>query len=173
MLSSLVLTLAEIQFDTDAVSSTLSSNGIDINDRKTIFIFVGAVVAMLIVILVIISTGWTIFSKADQYGIAFLIPIWREVVTARIAGYHPAVGLLLLIPCVSPIVAIMLIFGIAKRFDHGPVYALCLLLFPYLFFPIMAFGDSEYIGAELDAARDGTPNQGNRKVVRRRDDDDE
>jgi hypothetical protein len=107
--------------------------------------------------IVMIVSLWNIFEKAGEPGFAALIPVWREMVIAKIAGYHPALGLSFfagIVPCIGGLFALVMsvIFtlGIAKRFGKEGGFAVGLILLPLIFLPMLAFGDARYIGNQID-----------------------
>ena len=54
--------------------------------------------------------------------------------------------LLLLIPFVNFIVGIIIINKISKSFGYGIGFTLGLIFVPLIFYPILAFGRSRYLG---------------------------
>ena len=53
----------------------------------------------------------------------------------------------MLIPFVNFVVAFLMSDGIAKRFGRGTGFAVGLLLLPFIFYPILAWGENRYRGA--------------------------
>lgn len=51
------------------------------------------------------------------------------------------------VPCVNFVVMIMLYFKLAKVFGRGMGFGFGLLFLPFIFLPILGFGDDRYIGA--------------------------
>ncbi len=54
--------------------------------------------------------------------------------------------ILLFIPVVNLVVSILALVGLAKNFGKGGGTVAGLLLLPVIFYPILGFGDAEYIG---------------------------
>lgn len=54
--------------------------------------------------------------------------------------------LLFLVPFVNVLMIFLIIFQMAKVFGKGFLFGLGLLFLPVIFFPVLAFGDSRYIG---------------------------
>jgi len=53
---------------------------------------------------------------------------------------------LFLIPLVNIVFAVIVYIDLAKSFGQGVGFAIGLLLLSIVFFPILAFGDSRYLG---------------------------
>lgn len=92
------------------------------------------------------------FTKAGQPGWAFLIPIYDIIVMLQIVGKPLWWIVLFLIPGVNFVMAIILVFLLAKSFGKGPGFALGLIFLGIIFLPILAFGDARYQGPALPAA---------------------
>jgi hypothetical protein len=50
-------------------------------------------------------------------------------------------------PVVNIIVSILMAVGVANNFGKGGGFAAGLIFLPIIFYPILAFGDSAYVGA--------------------------
>lgn len=104
---------------------------------------VGGIVGAVVGLLIIISL-WKIFAKAGQPGWAAIIPIYNYYIWCKIVG-RPGWWVLLLIVC-FPIFFIILCIDLAKSFGHGVGFALGLIFLGIIFFPVLAFGGSQYRG---------------------------
>ena len=104
------------------------------------------------VMLFYIAAMWKVFTKAGQPGWAAIVPIYNAVVMIQIAGKPIWWILLYLIPVVNIVVSIIVIHNISKNFGHGAGFTLGLIFLGFIFFPILAWGDSQYIGPNA-----GTP----------------
>jgi hypothetical protein len=91
-----------------------------------------------------IATMWKVFEKAGKPGWASIIPIYNTIVLLQIAGRPVWWILLLLIPLVNIVIAIIVHIDIAKAFGHGVGFGWGLALLGLIFFPILAWGDSQY-----------------------------
>ena len=99
---------------------------------------------MLAFIVLMIATGWKIFTKAGKPGWASIIPIYNTIVMLGIVGkpWWWVIGFM--IPFVNFILAIVLCVLLAKVFGKGIGFAIGLILLPFVFGPILAFGDATY-----------------------------
>lgn len=101
----------------------------------------------LLVLAVIVAALWKVFTKAGKPGWAAIIPVYNTMILAEIVGKPAWWGLLPYIPFVGIIFAIMLMIGLAQSFGKSTGFAVGLILVPFVFLPILAFGDSRYLGA--------------------------
>jgi len=109
-----------------------------------IFIFIFSVLLLVLV------SYWKIFEKAGRKGWEGIIPIYNNWVMAEIVGKPGWVGLLVLIPYLGFVVALYLIYLLSKSFGKGVLFALGMVFLPFIFFPILAFGDDKYLGPPED-----------------------
>ena len=116
--------------------------------------FLGIVLVISIIIVILQIAGmWKVFTKAGEKGWKCIIPIYNLVILFRISGLSPWIicGYLLgFIPLVGWIVALgILIYqcnSLAKSFGKDIGYTIGLLILPTIFYMILGFGKSEYIG---------------------------
>lgn len=104
-----------------------------------------AVIIYLAVVVLMIVSIWKIFEKAGQPGWASIIPIYNILVMLRVAGKPWWWILLFLIPVVNFVFVIMMYHGISTKFGNGGGFTVGILFLPFIFLPILAFGDSKYI----------------------------
>ena len=113
-------------------------------------------------------TNWGIFSKAGKPGWAILVPFYNAYIMSEIAfgnaNYFIAVMFLWVIAYIgrvtgmeiistlvrlaSLVLCIIYCFKISKAFGKSGGFAVGLVLLPLIFFPILAFGNVEYIGPQ-------------------------
>jgi hypothetical protein len=96
------------------------------------------------IIVVMIVGMWKVFEKAGKPGWASIIPFYNLYVLTEIAGRPILWFILLLIPCVNIVAHIVISIDIAKNFGKDTVYAIGLILFPFIFWPLLGFGDAKY-----------------------------
>ena len=102
------------------------------------------IVCYLAVLFVVIGGMWMTFSKARQPGWACIIPIYNIYVMTQIAGKPGWWTLLFFIPLVNVIIAIMVLHGISTNFGRGVGTTLGLIFLPFIFYPILGWGDAKY-----------------------------
>ena len=107
-------------------------------------LIIGLVYAGFIVLLC--TSQWTIFQKAGKPGWKSLIPVYSTIVLLKIIG-KPWVWLfLLLIPGVNIIWTIWMMNLLSKSFGKNEGFTVGLFLLSPIFYPILAFGNSKYLG---------------------------
>ncbi|HXH37246.1 MAG TPA: DUF5684 domain-containing protein [Thermoanaerobaculia bacterium] len=104
----------------------------------------GMMIVWLAVVLIMVISMWKIFTKAGKPGWAAIIPIYNLIVMLEIACKPIWWFILMLIPIVNIIIIIILLVEIAKRFGKGVGFAIGMLILPFIFYPMLAFGDSKY-----------------------------
>jgi len=87
---------------------------------------------------------WKIYVKAGKPGWAAIIPIYNILVQLEIVGRPWWYLLLMFVPLVNVVIAIMIIFDLAKVFGKGTGFGFGLLFLSFVFIPVLAFGDAQY-----------------------------
>ena len=100
------------------------------------------------VIVLIIAGMWKMFVKAGEPGWAAIIPIYNSIILLKICNKPIWWFILLLIPCVGIIFSIIILVELAKSFGKTPVYAVGMILLPFVFIPMLGFGKAQYIGTK-------------------------
>jgi hypothetical protein len=100
----------------------------------------------LAVMVVILAGFWKVFTKAGQPGWAAIIPIYDLIVLLQIVRRPLWWIVLLFIPLVNVIVGIIVMVDLARVFGKGIGFGVGLLLLPFIFFPVLGFGDAKYQG---------------------------
>lgn len=109
-------------------------------------VIVGAI--GLVLVLVMIAGYWRVFAKAGQPGFLVLIPIVNLIVLFIISEQPWWVIILLFIPVLN-IVALVLIYnGVAQRFGQGLGFALGIIFLPFIFIPLLGFGDYQVVNSK-------------------------
>ncbi|MCJ2164943.1 MULTISPECIES: DUF5684 domain-containing protein [unclassified Pseudodesulfovibrio] len=103
----------------------------------------GTLIYLVILIAVVIGL-WKMFEKAGEYGWACLIPFYNLWVLNRIGGkeWYWFVGYF--IPVVNLVLLLLLSFAIAKKFGLPIIFGVGIFLLPFVFYPILGFGDARY-----------------------------
>lgn len=111
-------------------------------------------IASVIGIIQIIAM-WKIFTKAGEKGWKCLIPIYNFVILFKISGLSPwliLVFLAAIIPFIGWLAPIamnaILSYKLAKSFGKDTGWAVGLYFLPSIFYLILAFGKSEYVGPD-------------------------
>ena len=100
---------------------------------------------LVIWVLVIISF-WKIFEKTGKKGWESIIQIYNILMLLEIIGKPWWWILLLLIPGVNIIFGIWMFNLLSISFGKTEGFTVGLVLLPFVFLPILAFGDDQYRG---------------------------
>lgn len=100
----------------------------------------------LAVFVLVFASLWVIFTKAGQPGWAAIVPIYNIVVLLQIVGRPVWWVVLMLIPIVGFIIGILVALDLAKSFGKGAGFGIGFVLLPFVFAPMLAFGDARYQG---------------------------
>lgn len=98
----------------------------------------------LAIVVVVLAGLWKTFEKAGQPGWGCLIPIYNIYLMTQIAQKPGWWVIMFIIPLVNIIFGVMMYNEIAKKFGQGVGFTIGLLLLPFIFFPILGFGDYSY-----------------------------
>ena len=116
--------------------------------------FLGIAIVISLVIAILQLAGmWKVFTKAGEKGWKCIIPIYNMVILFKISGLSPWIifGYLAgIIPFVGWLVALGISIyqcnSLAKSFGKDVGYTIGLLFLPTIFYMILGFGKSEYVG---------------------------
>jgi len=121
------------------------------NGAAGLIIFLVAVLIWLVMVALIVFMFvclWRIFTKADEPGWSAIVPLYNTIQMIRLAGKEIWWIALLFIPGVNLVVSIMIMIAFAKAFGKSEGFGVGLALLPFVFFPILAFGNAQYIGTK-------------------------
>jgi hypothetical protein len=118
--------------------------------------FFAAFALVFVVIGLVTLVGmWKVFAKAGQPGWAVLIPVYNFIVLLRIAGlpwYWVFTPLIILIPILGAIAYLAWVVWvhhrISTRFGQGVGFTIGLTLLGPIFWLILGFGSSKYLGEQ-------------------------
>lgn len=96
-----------------------------------------------------IIAAWKVYIKAGQSGWAAIIPIYNIYILMRIIGRPGWWVLLFLIPYVNLAISIVVVIDLAKSFGRSVKFAILgLLLFPFVGYAMLAYGEDKYLGPQ-------------------------
>ncbi|MBO9676201.1 MAG: hypothetical protein J7577_22365 [Sphingobacteriaceae bacterium] len=115
---------------------------------------VGGIIYLAVIVIAIIGM-WKTFEKAGKPGWAAIIPIYNLIILLEIVG-KPIIWILwLIIPCVNIVFAIWLYNLVSKSFGKSEGFTVGLVILPFIFWPILGFGDAKYLGPSAAEAQNG------------------
>ena len=129
-----------------------------------------AVVINFLLGLVVLVSTWRVFTKAGRPGWAAIVPIYNLVVLCQIADRPAWQGVVLFfsgtltrlvilfvdpgnlaaLPIAMALAGVTLglwllaSYALAGKFGKSRAFAIGLIVLPFVFFPILAFGDAKY-----------------------------
>ena len=118
-----------------------------------------ALVYLAIVVLLIASV-WIVYTKASQPGWACLIPFYNIWVLLKIVGRPGWWLILYFIPFVNIVIWIIVAVDLSHSFGKGGGFAVGLILLPFVFYPILAWGDATYEGPAASGGTAPSPQSG-------------
>jgi hypothetical protein len=111
-----------------------------------VFTFYQVIKKLFVDNILMTASIWKFFTKAGQPGWASLIPIYNLIKLLKIVG-RPLWWIVLFIIPLANIVAIIIVYiDLAQSFGKGTGFGIGMLLVPFVFLPMLAFGDAEYEG---------------------------
>ena len=119
-------------------------------ENNMIYLIILGIILIGVLVFSLISLA-KIFKKANRSGISAIIPIYNIIVLLEITNYTKWYILLYFIPGANIIIHLMIMMKLSKLFKKGNAFGFGLTFLPFIFFPILAFNDSEYIGINLVA----------------------
>jgi hypothetical protein len=140
MISSLLYTFADysydIIYDVDGTDSEMSAS-----------VVVAIILAVIAFVIFMIAAMWRVFEKAKKPGWAAIVPFYNTYVMLKIVGRPGWWLVLYFIPFVNFIVALIVMYELAKVFGKDIGYAVLLVLLPIIGWPLLAWGPAKYKGA--------------------------
>ncbi len=105
-------------------------------------------VVLLIISLIMIVSLWFIFRKAGRPGWASIVPFYNNYVLYDITWGQVWMSLLLLIPVANSVIQIITSVKLCNAFGKGGGFIVGMIFLPVVFYPILAFDSSAYIGVD-------------------------
>ena len=84
------------------------------------------------------------FARADKPAWAVIVPVYNLMVLSEVGGKPAWWGLLFLIPLAGLVFAAIVTINVATDFGRSIGFGVGLLLSPFVFYPLLGFGDAEY-----------------------------
>src|SRR5258708_7242778 len=104
----------------------------------------GIAVVYFAVLILMVGAFWKVFVKAGEPGWAAIVPIYNLITLLKIAGKPAWWFLLMLIPLVNIIILIIVAIAVAKNFGKETGFGIGLAILPFIFYPMLAWGDATY-----------------------------
>jgi F0F1-type ATP synthase membrane subunit a len=99
-----------------------------------------SLIVLGLVVLLIIAM-WKVFERAGEPGWAALVPIYNLYILTRVAQISGWWILAAFIPLVNILFCFTTSINVAKRFNRGTLFGVGVALLPFIFYPMLAWGD--------------------------------
>lgn len=99
-------------------------------------------------IALLLVSQWIIYQKAGQEGWAAIVPIYNYIILLKIVNKPTWWIFLMLIPIVNIVIGIILIHRLSLSFGKDVGFTLGLIFLSFIFYPLLAFGDAQYVGID-------------------------
>lgn len=112
---------------------------------------IGMIIIVIAILIVTIVSMWKLFQKAGREGWEAIIPIYNSYVMTQLVNKPGYWVILMLIPYVGMIWSIWVLNLFVKGFGKDSGYTVGILFLPFIFLPMLAFGDAKWQGTpEID-----------------------
>jgi len=101
----------------------------------------------LAVVILCIAGAWKMFKKAGKPGWGCIIPFYNTYLMTQIGGLPIVWFILTFIPIANIVAAFVIAIAIAKSFGKGGGFGVGIVFLPFIFYPVLGFGDAQYKGA--------------------------
>ena len=109
-------------------------------------LIIGILLFSLGAVILSIASMWTIFNKAGKPGWAAIIPIYNMVILLEVVGKPVWWIILMLIPFVNLVIIVIVYHNLSLSFGKDVGFTIGLVMLNFIFLPLLAFGDSKYLG---------------------------
>ncbi|MFW6129756.1 MAG: DUF5684 domain-containing protein [Atribacterota bacterium] len=99
----------------------------------------------IVIIILVIAAFWVIFEKAGYPGWGAIIPIYNIYLMVKVADRPGWWTILYFVPLVNIIISIIVDIDIAKNFGRSVLFGIGLFFLTFIFAPIIAFSDDDYL----------------------------
>jgi len=113
-----------------------------INLLINLFIFI--IILILIYSLILMIGGKKLFKKSGKNESGALIPILNLFTALEIADMSTFYGILLFFPITNIFILFVMMYKIGKSFNVKFLFKIGLIIFPFIFYPLLSFSDKQY-----------------------------
>lgn len=103
-------------------------------------------VITLAISIVVLVGFWKVFEKAGKPGWGAIVPFYNLYCLFDMSFGTGWLFLLTFVPCVNVVMIIIMYIKLATAFDKGIGFGIGILFLPYIFIPMLGFGDAQYVG---------------------------
>lgn len=118
------------------------------SDNGSVALAIIFIVFVLALVALMIISFWKIFEKAGKSGWAAIIPIYNIVAWCEIINKPGWWALLMMIPYIGIIWQVWATNLLVKKFGKDEGFTVGCIFLPFVFYPMLAFGDAKFEDAE-------------------------
>ncbi len=104
------------------------------------------IIFQLVWCVVILASLWRVFEKAGRPGWFAIIPFFNLYIMTRVGGLSGWWFVGSLIPFFGIIAHCYIVYKVGGNFGKGMLFVIGLILLPFIFYPILACSDVNFIG---------------------------
>ena len=108
----------------------------------------GSIILWLIIAVFYIIVMWRVFVKAGKPGWGCIIPIYNFILLLEMVNRPLWWVILYFIPFVNIVIYWIVMIDLAKAFGKDTGFGIGLIFLSFIFLPILAFSDAQYVGVE-------------------------
>lgn len=101
-------------------------------------------IIVLAILVAMLASLWKIYEKAGEEGWTSLVPFYNMWVWIHMVGRPAWFIILCFIPIANIYAACALINDVSKGFGKGIGYTLGIIFLPFIFLPLLGFGDAQW-----------------------------
>ena len=123
--------------------------GYNSNVDQFVFLKIGVIVLLIGVFVLFLISYMRVFKKANRNPITALIPFYNIFPLLEICNLPKMYFVFLIIPGVNLIYYYQVTQVLAKLFKRQKTFGIGLFILPFVYYPILAFSKSEYVGINI------------------------
>ena len=102
---------------------------------------------IMLALAVLVLVGlWKVFVKAGKPGWGAIVPFYNAYCLFEMSFGNGWLFLLCFVPCVNVVMQIIMYVKLAQAFGKSGGFAVGLIFLPFVFVPMLGFGDAQYYG---------------------------
>ncbi len=106
----------------------------------------GVIIIYIAILVMVIASMWTIYTKAGKPGWASLVPIYNIIVLLEMVGKPWWWLFLMFVPIVNIVIMVMIYHNLSLSFGKSSGFTAGIIFLGIIFIPMLAFGDAKYVG---------------------------
>ena len=119
-----------------------------------VLIYSVTAILLLLPTIALLAGVWKVFVKAGHPGWASLVPFYNFYILLKIADQPTWYVFLLFLPMANIVVILAALHGMAKNFGKDFTFTIGLIVFGFIFFPILGFGNAQYKNGDYEHSYD-------------------